>query len=390
MTHKALKSITYSIKRMSELSEIEFDDWETLRLANPIYSTALLTPEFAKTIAMKRDDVRVVLAKSDTQLVGVFCGHSRPNGLVRPLGAPFDDYSGPIVADGYSIDFNKILEVGGWHSYRASTSVIAENTLVGATLADAGHSYVVNLKDISATEYLALRYKENPKRHKNFRRLSRKLEKDFANIEFRHGPPSDASLKLLYQWKSAQFRRSGLVDILSTSFSKKALDAFIELPYSESTQFGGFSTEIWIDGRFVAGHFGVRAKCDFHPWISAYDPEFSESAPGIVLLYRAIENMDNMGLKTYDLSGGHDHYKKYFALPLRSVSSVVTSRRTVQGCLQIAGFNMWDLLGTKSESSIASRMRRRFDHIAACEPAFGKRMKEVAIAFNKRGKVSVD
>lgn len=390
MTHQALESLTYSLKRIDELSAVEVENWETLRLANPVYSTALLTPEFAQAIAIKRDDVRVVLVKSDNKLVGVFCGHSRPNGLVRPLGAPFDDYSGPIVADGYSLDFDEILAVGGWHSYRASTSVSGENTLVGASFADAGRSYVVQLKDTSAADYLVLRYKENPKRHKNFRRLSRKLEKDFSNIEFRHGPPSEESLKLLYKWKSAQFKRSGLVDILSTSFSRKALDTFVELPYSQTTQFGGFSTEIWIDGRFVAGHFGVRAKCDFHPWISAYDPDFSESAPGIVLLYRAIENMDEMGLKTYDLSGGHDHYKKYFALPQRSVSSIVTSRKTIQGGLQVVGYSMWDLLGTKSEASIASRMRRRFDHIAACEPAFGKRMKEVAIAFNKRGKASID
>ncbi|MFC7290595.1 GNAT family N-acetyltransferase [Hirschia litorea] len=390
MSSQISSDLTYVVKRVPELSDKEIQDWENLRLADPVYSTALLTFEFAKAIASKRDDVRVVLIKSGALPVGFFCGHVRPGGLVRPVGAPFDDYSGPIVAAGYNLELAKVLEALGCHSYRASASVTPIETVVDTKVSNPGLSYVVQLADQTAADYLASRFKENPKRHKNFRRLSRKMEKDFTQVELRFGAPSKESLKQLFDWKSAQFQRSGLVDILSTSFSREALDAFVELPFSEASQFGGYSTEIWVDGKFIAGHFGVRAKCDFHPWISAYDPGFSESAPGIVLLYRAIEKMDEMGLKTYDLSGGHDHYKKYFAQPKRKIADFQVSRKTLMGNLQATSFNFWNMFGTTDETSIALRMKRRFDHIATCEPNSARRLKEVGIAFRKRGKTHVE
>jgi CelD/BcsL family acetyltransferase involved in cellulose biosynthesis len=140
-----------------------------------------------------------------------------------------------------------------------------------------------------------------------------------------------------------------------------------------------------VDGRLVAGHFGLRMADTFHPWISAYDPAYEDYSPGVLLLYQVIGHMDGMGLQVYDLAGGHEYYKKYFAEPGRYVKDILISRPTLHGRIQHAGYSVWELLGARKPDTLAARIRRRMDHAAICEPSWGLRVKDFMVAVLKRG-----
>ncbi len=376
--------VLFVAKDISEVTHAEWKQWKFLNSSQNCYSSPLLEPEFAKLIASNNDHVRVIFGQVGEKIVSVFCGSGRVAGMVRPLGAPFDDYSGPLIAEGYQISMNDMLRAGGWHSYRGEGCATPEGVLMDANFESRGYSFVAQIEDGSAAEYLAERWKDNPKRMKNFRRLSRKLDKDFDTVELRYGVNNPSDIQQLFNWKSNQFSKSGLVDVIEAEKSSTVLQAVSSVKYNEENNFGGYLIELRVNGALVAGHFGLRSGENFHPWISAYDPDHSELGPGIILLYRAIEAMDEMGLKSYDLSGGHDHYKKYFAKPSREVGKLVYFRPTILGTIQGVGFKSWNLFGTKNENSIASRMRRRFDHLAICETRLMPRLKGFFEAFLKR------
>ncbi len=377
--------VVFVAKNISEVTHSEWEQWKILNSSQSCYNSPLLEPEFANLVAAHSDHVKVIFGLVGEKIISVFCGSSRVAGMVRPLGAPFDDYSGPLIAKGYTISMNDMLRAGGWHSYRSDGCAATEGMFSDVDFESRDHSFVAQIdEDGSASEYLAERWKDNSKRMKNFRRLSRKLDKDFDSVELRYGVNDPTDIKQLFEWKSTQFRKSGLVDVIEAEKSSKVLQAVSALKYNKDNEFGGYLIELRVNGALVAGHFGVRSGENFHPWISAYDPEQSEMGPGIILLYRAIEAMDEMGLKSYDLSGGHDHYKKYFAKPAREVGKLVYFRPTMLGTIQAIGFKSWNLLGTKNENSIASRMRRRFDHLAICETRILPRFKGFLEAFLKR------
>lgn len=379
-------SISIIEKRASDLTAGERDQWSALCRSDFQYGSPLLTPKFTEFIARIRDDVRVMLAFDGNRLVGVLPVHQRLFGHARPVGAPFCDYSGPLIAQGAEVSIAQMLHRAGYASYRTQTAVVP---LVPDSELRQGigeGSYVIRLKGQSPEAYLETRRGLHPKRFKNFRRLFSKLEREQGGIAFFSGAPLDADLEKLMEWKSDQFRREGLLDLTTAELSREVLDLSIKTPYQTPSEIGGFMTGLRLNGQLIAGHFGVRLDRDFHPWISAFDPNFTEYSPGVLLLSRVIEEMNAMSLETYDLAGGHDFYKKYFADQERFICDLSVSAPTVLGRAQHASFEGWNLLGAKHSESIAGRIRRRIDHAAACESSLGARVEDFLRAVKKRGR----
>ena len=379
---------TYHVESMDALSPSNIEQWSALCRSDFQYGSPLLTPEFARFIAEFREDVRVVLALQAGRLVGVLPVHQRSFGHTRPIGAPYCDYSGPLIRRGAALEAADFLQMAGYASYRSQTSVVvhAPNELVEPVGQEG--TYVIRLKDRSPEAYLESRRVLHPKRFKNFRRLLSKLEREQGALGFVSGAPADLGVESLLKWKSEQFEREGLLDLTSAKLSHDVLDHAIAQPFETPSRIGGFMTGIRLNGRLIAGHFGVRLGSDFHPWISAFDPEFTEFSPGVLLLYRVIEEMSAMGLETYDLAGGHDFYKKYFADQERFVREISVASNTLLGRLQQLSYESWRVLGADNTDSIAGRTRRRIDHAAACEHSLTARVRDFIRAVRQRGRVT--
>lgn len=365
--------------RFSGLAPGDLADWRALQETSPLYRSPLLSPDFASLIAGIREDVRVVLARGgEGELQAVLTLHKRPFGFSRPVGAPFDDLSGPILAPGAIIDPDGLFAAAGLEAYRAETSICTSSE------PDDHSAFLIERCEQSDVERLEARRAIHPKRFKNFRRLSRKMDIDLGGIALRWGAPDPARLRQLLAWKSAQFVDDGLVDITGATYSRRILDAVAATPSRDSQAFGGYMVELVCGERLLAGHFGVALNGHFHPWISAYDPTLSDYAPGITLLYRLLEQFSETGLETYNLAGGHDHYKKYFAEPVIPTRPLHHYAPSPLGLAQGLGERVWNLVGARGETGAGARLRRRLDHIAACEPGLGARVNGVIYALKRR------
>lgn len=371
------------IKRMDELTDAEIAAWRTLCEGEASFSGALQSPDFAKMISEIRDDVRVILVSRGDKLVAVLAVHERSFGLVRPVGSPFCDTSGPVIAEGETLTLGDILELSGYAGYRSLTSLRPAGA--GGRTSEAEDTYAIQLNGLSPEAYLEVHRAQHPKRFKNFRRLMSKLTRDRGEIEFFAGAPKSDDVAQLLAWKRRQFEDDGLLDITSAGYSAAILEAATTSLYDEVKGFGGYMTGLRVGGQLIVGHFGVRYGSDFHPWISAFDPELGDYSPGGLLLYRAIEMMTEMGLESYDLASGHDFYKKYFADVAEPIYEVEVYRPGLMGGLQKFGYRAWDYLGAKNPSSIVARVRRRLEHAVVSEPSLVGRARDLMMAIMKRG-----
>jgi len=374
--------VTIETLEWRELSASDLEGWEALRATHPHGTSPLLSPAFARLVSGVRGDLRVILARQGSRVLACMAVHVRPMGFARPAGAPFDDLSGPLIAPGCGLDARDLVEGAGLNAYSAKSAIVTGDAPgEGAAL-----PYLIDVRGTDSAAYSEARRKEHAKRFKNFRRLQNKLEREKGAIEFRWGRPDLVALHELLSWKSQQFQRDGLLDITRATHSRAVLDAAAHETPGDLAAFGGFMVELRCGGDLVAGHFGIREGAHFHPWISAYRPEFAEFAPGMVLLKQVIARMEEMGLETYQLADGHGHYKKYFATPGAPTAPVSVTTPGLIGAVHGAARRGWSLLGAPDGDSVGARLARRMDHIAVCESNPVTRVRELALAVARRSR----
>jgi len=360
----------------SELTAAETENWQALRQRTGEYGSCLFSPDFAVLAGQSRSDARIGFIYRDDSLVCIFPYHKRASGFARPLGAPFSDYSGPMVVPGKAPDLPGILRLLGLAAYRSGTLLDPGNHFAIPEHART-ETNLIRLGNLDPETYIEAQRAAYPKRFKNFRRLERRMEEQFPQLEFRFGPPEPEAYKALLELKSAQFQQSGLIDLTRAKYARDMLDTVARAPQ-------GFMLGLWHKDRLLSGHFGIRIGAKFHPWIAAYQPDLSAFSPGNVLLKRIIAAMPEMELTEYDLSGGDDHYKKYYANASRTIGHIYGASTSLLGRTRQAQNGLWRAAGAHLTGSRANRLRNRVDHGAVCHPRLSERMSDIAYALQNR------
>ncbi|MEL6472975.1 MAG: GNAT family N-acetyltransferase [Pseudomonadota bacterium] len=355
----ALSAVTVTADR---LTVADIDAWNDLIAGHPDYGSCVLRPSFVIAVATSRDDVRVTIYRRGARVIGVFAYHLRPGRLARPLGGPFADYAGPILAADAGLDATAILDLANLSAFKFQSLIDPYGVFLAHGTANSP-SYIIDLTGTDVETLLETQRSAHPKRFKNFRRLRHQVERDGGVLELKFGPPDQKALETLFGWKRAQLKSSGLVDVLRPNGSGRLLEAVRQ---NSVEPCDAWLVSLHLNGEMIAGHFGLRCPESFHPWIAAYHPEYSAISPGNMLVRAAITEMPAMGLIRYDLAGGHDHFKKYYSNRSVQTYSGLVTLDDAFGRRARNREAMWER-ASGDESGVISRMKRRFDHIAVCE-----------------------
>lgn len=362
------------ILRPGELSREQLAAWVAFQSGTPAFASPLLSPEFAQIVAQFRSDAAVAVYSRSGRTVGFLAHHRRPGGMARPIGATWSDYHALIAEPGQRIDAAEALSAAGLSAYRFTSLVDPDGRFEPSI--HAGHDSYRIAHDGDGDAYWEGLRAASPKRFKNLRRLEHKLEREVGEITLTAPDHDPEAFAHLIAWKRDQFGRTGLHDVLGGGWSQAMMRALFE---TTDAPLQGLMLTLRVAGRPVAGHFGVRQGGAFHPWIAAFDPALSAYSPGMIFMGHAIGAMSGLGLKSYDLSAGHDHYKKPFASEVVSVTAG-TQRTAAMEALRDTAWGLTDrLLGPRAE--MVRKVRRRFDHIAAAELSFGGRVRGLAAAL---------
>ena len=341
--------LTAELKRPDALTAGEEAAWRAFCRATPAFQSPLMGPDFARAVARVRGDAAVAVLRSGGEVAGFFAHHRRPGGVARPIGAPFSDRHAVITAPDADIAGPGLLAAAGLNAFRY-TGLLDPNRLFGPAK-PGGRCHLIEL-DGTAEEHLEAVRAASPKKFKNYRRLEHKLEREVGEIELAGPDHSQDAFELLLAWKREQLYRTGLLDFLRSDWTRSLME---QLFHAREGRLQGLLVTLRAGGRMVAGHFGVREGAAFHPWIAAADPGLSHYSPGHVFLQRAIRAMPELGLRTYDLSSGHDHYKAQYANAQLAIS---------EGTAQIPGGQSW---APAVGGELFRRVGRRLEQISAVE-----------------------
>lgn len=361
-----------------ELTTADVARWQLLQNSHPAFQSPLLSVEFAEAVARARDDVCVAVYRKNQLAVGFLAHHRRPGGFGRPIGSPFADYHALISDADFGASGMEAVRLAGLKAFRHNGLVDPHGLFTG--IGNGQHTYAIELPTTSEA-FLETVRAASPKKFKNYRRLQNRLAETGS---LRMGPDrSQDAFDQIMEWKSEQFARTGLQDVLRPEWVRRMMQSLFEKTDGAMT---GLLLTLYAGDVLVGGHFGVKAAGVFHPWIAATNPELAALSPGHIFLDQAVRAMPGLGIRVYDLGPGHDHYKKPFASTVRDVGVGLTIVTGAVGALPRVREGVWTIGGLDRVGALG-QIRRRLDHIAATEPSVGGRARgllEAAQSVRKR------
>lgn len=361
----------------SGLLDTEIGAWRAMQSMVPAFANPLLGPDFSQAVGRRRADARVAVVERDSQIVGFLPYHLRPGGFARPIGSPFSDYHGLVSNPDAGVSIREVLSAAGLAAYRFSGLIDPFGTF-----ADTGgqrEAYAIRLES-SPEDYLEALRAGSPKRFKNMRRLEHKLDREVGPLRITAPSHDQADFDQLVEWKSQQFRRTGLHDVLRPDWASGLMQDLFE---QRDGDLRGLMITLHAGDVLVGGHFGVRLDGIYHPWLASTHPDLAAFSPGQTFMMQAILAMPGLGLHTYDLGPGSDHYKRPFVDTPTMIGEGLALSAGARGRLAGARDEAWVLAGAGRVSAVG-RLRRRLDHIASAELSTAGRMRGVVEAFAGR------
>lgn len=346
----------------SSLSDRDLQAWAALQAETPEFRNPLLGPDFARAVGEVRADARVAVWRRGGQAVGFLPHHARPGRLARPIGGPFSDYHALVSAAGELSSGAGALRAAGLRAFRF-TGLVDPFGLFREGASSAAEGWQIGLED-TGESYLAGLAAGSRNRAKNYRRYHAKLQREVGE-PYIVAPAADAgAFDELLKWKRAHIERTGALDFLRPAWTRQLMQRLFD---RRDGRFQGLLVSLYAGDRHVCSHFGVRLGEHFHPWIGSSDPDLQACSPGLVHQWMAIEAMSGLGLRTYDLGPGHDHWKRMFASEAVATVAGAVVAASPGGRPPSPFEAVWSLPS-------AGRLRRRLDQIAVTELTLGGRV----------------
>jgi CelD/BcsL family acetyltransferase involved in cellulose biosynthesis len=229
-------------------------------------------------------------------------------GVGRPIGTKLSDYQGAVVDPAIPCTAPELVRLSGLRTYRFD-HLAATQAAFRPFFAAVEVSPIVDLSNGYAAYVGAQGEAGRGDGLHEAAKKQRRLDRRFAvRFEF-HQPDRDA-LATLFRWKSQQYRRTGVFDVLSRPWVVAVLE---RLHATQTDELAGALSCLYADERLIAVHFGIRSGSLLHSWFPAYDVDYAKLSPGLVLLSAIIEAAPARGIRTIDLGKGSEFYKDRFA-----------------------------------------------------------------------------
>ncbi|MFE9645656.1 GNAT family N-acetyltransferase [Streptomyces sp. NPDC006365] len=315
------------VYRPGELSAADRVAWSALQSkahlnGSPELANPFLSPEFALAVGRCRRGVRIAVVREDGEPAAFFPFQRGASGVGRAIGLGVSDCQGVVHRPGFSWDARELLRACGLAVWEFDH--LAEGQ--GPFEAAATGSFPSPVMDVDQgyEAYLSQLRAQSPKFTKSTLAKERKLGRDHGEVRYVHDERDPKALRTLMAWKSAQYRRTGRSDRFAHDWITRLVS---QLFHSRSESFAGILSVLYVEGKPIAAHFGLRSERVLACWFPAYDPEFSKYSPGLVLHLRMAEAAAADGIAYLDLGRGQKEYKDSLKTREIFVSEGLVTRR---------------------------------------------------------------
>lgn len=317
-----MKIEVFSLRR---IKAADVAAWRALQSASTELQNPFLTPEFALAVAAVRPRAEVARLSDGDQAVGFLPFERGRAGVGRPVGAGLSDYQGMVCAPGLRWSPTELLRA-------CRLSVIEFDHLV--TGQDPLDAYL-RRRDASPIIDLAGGYDAyvERRRSRSLRRLVARRDALFAElgeVRFEFHTAAEPAFDALFEWKSAQYRRTGRADRFARPWIRTLVR---ELMATETEHFRGVLSALWVGERPIAVQAGLASHASLSLWFPAYDPEFASYSPGNVLRLELIRAAAERGFRHIDMGKGFSVHKEQLKTGERLVGEALVARRSPQALL---------------------------------------------------------
>lgn len=298
----------FRLSPAAELTAAEVDVWsriqrENLDLANPFFR-----PEFTQAVAAVRDDVEVAVFLEDTRPVGFFPFQRQRERKGLPVGGPLSNRHGVVVSSQTEWSLENLMRACRLSRWDFDQLPVAQAPFTTHHWTQRESRFLDLSNGYEA--YLTERRRHVAKHIAKIFSRRRKLERDIGPVRLvRHTPDRDL-LHRLIQWKSAQYRRSRLLDVFSLDWTKRLLEYLFDRPTGELES---LLSVLFIGDEPAAISFGLQSSGTFHGWFTSYDRRFATYGPGILMMLELARSLAETGTQRMVLGTGNEDYKQRLA-----------------------------------------------------------------------------
>lgn len=199
-----------------------------------------------------------------------------------------------------------------------------------------------SLRSSSWEDYVASRrHAPGTDGFETIRRKERALARDIGEVVVCFDDRDPVVLETLIGWKSAQYRRTGVID----RFARQRNREF----YGEMAGRGMLEVaSLRAGGKLLAAHAGNRIGGRFLYRLPAFDPTFGRYSPGSLLTLRLLRRSFELGDREFDFLLGDEPYKFTYATHVRWVGPLGREpavqkalRQTRKAVGSLAGDSAW-------------------------------------------------
>ncbi len=280
--------------RADALTREDFECWSRLQRSNPDLASPFYCPEYTQVIVAAQAGVYVGILREGHRVIGFFPFQRESLPIARAVGVPLTDYQGIVAESGVCYDARDVLRGCGlaiWdfdYLPRSQTPFERyQRSELESPILDLSHGY---------ESYLASKYRSDSE-IAGLRRKARKLAREVGPLHFVDHLPDVAVLRLLIEWKTDQYRRTGVPDVLRSTWTRSVIEKTFAL---QSGTFAGMLSVLYAGDHIVAMHYGIRSSRIWHWWFPVYDPHYAAYSPGLILLLKMAEAAESLGLTAID------------------------------------------------------------------------------------------
>ena len=294
-----------TVATVDDLTTEQLALWDAIQRETPALDSPYCHVGFTQAVSRVRDNVRVAILEEDGEVVGFLPFETLPGRVGRPIGGRLSDYQAVVArADSHwaaeelvrgcglaAWDFDRVCptqESFADHSYQ--THEVAHVDLAGGI-----------------DDYLHQKRRDGSGMLRQTERKQRKLRREHGELRFIADATDRPWLEQLFEWKTAQYQRTGVTDAFAVPWTRELLADLL----AGDDELRGVMSVLLIDQQPVAIHYGLRCRGVLHCWFPSYDEQFARYSPGAILFLELIRACGEMGVQRIDL-GGVSHWKSRF------------------------------------------------------------------------------
>jgi CelD/BcsL family acetyltransferase involved in cellulose biosynthesis len=315
-----------------ELAADELEQWRKIQRDNATVRNPFLSPEFSLAVGEARDTARVAVVRDGGRIVGFFPFEQRSRFVGTAIGFGIADCSALVHEPGFEWDARELIRRCGLRLWKFD-HLIADQAPFVPYHAKQSVSPIMDL-DEGFDAYLSARTEANSGLMKDLQRRTRKLGREVGDVRFDYHVRDREVLRTLVDWKSAQYRRTGVPDLFAVPWIRETVE---HLFTAEAPECAARLSALYAGDQRVALHFGLCSESVFSAWFPVYDPAYGRYSVGRALWLRLAECAATEGLEYVDLGKGRAAYKDELkSRELRIAKGVVDVDRSVAGIRRAA------------------------------------------------------